>query len=293
MGQCGHANPVCQRIDCLPVTTTAFENIGETVVSKRAFTLIELLVVIAIIAILMAILMPSLKVAREQARSIHCRSNERTLTLAWLMYKDDNDAKLTCGMPEWASQGAWVQIPPGGVNSTVAEKKEYIKRGTLWSYVQKVEIYRCPSDRRQNSPYHNYAYRTYSIAGGMNGVEQKGGWEILPCIKYTDIKQPAEKLVFIAECDPRGYNEGSWVIQPKTRQWVDPFGIWHRDNSSTLSYADGHVDMHRWYSRGLIEWVEKALWNPPSFSFYRPPQDNEEMEDFEGILKAYAYRALL
>jgi prepilin-type N-terminal cleavage/methylation domain-containing protein len=263
------------------------------VVSKRAFTLIELLVVIAIIAILMAILMPSLKVAREQARSIHCRSNERTLTLAWLMYKDDNDAKLTCGMPEWASQGAWVQIPPGGVNSTVAEKKEYIKRGTLWSYVQKVEIYRCPSDRRQNSPYHNYAYRTYSIAGGMNGVEQKGGWEILPCIKYTDIKQPAEKLVFIAECDPRGYNEGSWVIQPKTKQWVDPFGIWHRDNSSTLSYADGHVDMHRWYSRGLIEWVEKALWNPPSFSFYRPPQDNEEMEDFEGILKAYAYRALL
>ena len=34
------------------------------------------------------------------------------------------------------------------------------------------------------------------------------------------------------------------------------------------------------YSRGLIEWVDKALWNPASFAFYRPPQDNEEMEDF-------------
>ena len=45
--------------------TTAFEDIGETVVSKRAFTLIELLVVIAIIAIPV----PSLKVAREQAPS--------------------------------------------------------------------------------------------------------------------------------------------------------------------------------------------------------------------------------
>ena len=262
-------------------------------VNKKAFTLIELLVVIAIIAILMAILMPSLKVAREQARSIHCRSNERTLTLAWLMYKDDNDGKLTCGMPEWSTRGAWMQIPPGGASSTIEQKKEYIKLGTLWPYVKKVEVYRCPSDRRQNSPYHQYAYATYSIAGGMNGVEPTGGWEILPCLKYTDIKQPANKLVFIAECDPRGYNNGSWVIQPKTKQWVDPFGIWHRDNTSTLSYADGHVDMYRWYSRGLIEWVQKALWSPPSFTFYRPPQDNEEMADFEGILKAYAYRSLL
>jgi len=64
---------------------------------RKAFTLIELLVVIAIIAILMAILMPALRVAREQGRSISCRSNVRTLTLAWLMYKDANDGKLVGG----------------------------------------------------------------------------------------------------------------------------------------------------------------------------------------------------
>ena len=259
---------------------------------RRAFTLIELLVVIAIIAILMAILMPSLKVAREQARSIHCRSNVRTLTFAWLMYKDDNDGKLACGMPEWADRGAWMQIPPGGASSTVEQKKEYIKRGTLYPYTRKVEVYRCPSDRRMNSPYHQYAYSTYSIAGGMNGVTQSGGWEIIPCIKYTDIKQPADKLVFIAECDPRGYNNGSWVIQPKSKQWVDPIGIWHRDNASTLGYADGRVDMHRWLGRGFIEWNLKALWEPGKFTFYRPPQDNEELEDFESVLRMYAYRAL-
>ena len=55
--------------------------------------------VIAIIVVLMAILMPSLRIAKEQARSINCRSNVRTLTFAWLMYKDENDAKLVGGHP--------------------------------------------------------------------------------------------------------------------------------------------------------------------------------------------------
>ena len=58
---------------------------------RRGFTLIELLVVIAIIAILMAVLMPALNIARDQARRIQCISNVKSLTLAWLLYKDDYD----------------------------------------------------------------------------------------------------------------------------------------------------------------------------------------------------------
>jgi hypothetical protein len=81
-------------------------------------------------------------------------------------------------------------------------------------------------------------------------------------------------------------------MDPKARQWVDPFGIWHRDNATTLGYADGRVEMQRWQSRGLVEWNLKALHNPPSFAFYRPPQDNEELEDFEFMLSGYAYKAL-
>ena len=259
----------------------------------RAFTLIELLVVIAIIAVLMAILMPSLKLAREQARSLHCRSNVRTLTMAWLMYKDENDGKLVNGFtPGPSDTPAWVVMPPNAATASVEEKKEYIKDGLLWPYVKEIEVYRCPSDKRKNSPGHQYAYRTYSVAGGMNGVAASGAWEILPCLNYTDIKQPATKYVFLAECDRRGYNNGSWVMNPRSRQWVDPFGAWHRDNTSTLGYADGHAEMQRWYSRGLIEWNLRSLYEPQSFSFYRTPADDEEWQDFDTMLKGYAYRAL-
>ena len=261
--------------------------------TKRGFTLIELLVVIAIIAVLMAILMPSLRIAREQARSITCRSNVRTLTLAWLMYKDENDNKLVSGQtPGPGGEPAWVFVPPNAENAGVEEKKKYIKQGLLWPYVKKIEVYRCPSDRRNTSPGHKYAYRTYSIAGGMNGVAATGAWEILPCLRYSDIKNPATKFVFLAECDPRGYNNGSWVMYPKSRRWVDPFGVWHRRNTSTLGWADGHVEMQRWFGEGLIAWCQKSLYAPQNFAFYRTPDSDDEWKDFEVALKGYAYRAL-
>lgn len=76
---------------------------------RNGFTLIELLVVIAIIAVLMAVLMPSLRRAREQARSITCRANVRSLCTAWLMYKDANDDRLVSAHCRWLGQqsGRW------------------------------------------------------------------------------------------------------------------------------------------------------------------------------------------
>lgn len=60
---------------------------------RKAFTLIELLVVIAIIALLLSILMPTLRAAKDQAKKTICTGHIKGLVLAVRMYVDDYDGK--------------------------------------------------------------------------------------------------------------------------------------------------------------------------------------------------------
>jgi prepilin-type N-terminal cleavage/methylation domain-containing protein/prepilin-type processing-associated H-X9-DG protein len=64
---------------------------------NRGFTLIELLVVVAIIALLIAILLPSLGKARERANLVKCSTNMRSITQALLQYSDQNNGQLIIG----------------------------------------------------------------------------------------------------------------------------------------------------------------------------------------------------
>lgn len=60
----------------------------------KGFTLIELLVVIAIIALLLAILMPSLRTAKERAKRISCGSNLKQISIGLRVFANENDDKI-------------------------------------------------------------------------------------------------------------------------------------------------------------------------------------------------------
>ncbi|MCH7921385.1 MAG: type II secretion system protein [Planctomycetes bacterium] len=74
---------------------------------KRGFTLIELLVVIAIIAVLMAVLMPSLTRVRKQARAVACQARLKSWGLFFNFYTSDHDGRFNQGHNIGGGRGLW------------------------------------------------------------------------------------------------------------------------------------------------------------------------------------------
>ncbi len=101
--------------------------------ARRGFTLIELLVVVAIIALLIAILLPNLAVARENAKRTKCASNQRMLAIAAIEYAMENKDWL-CPMQDSH------RLPNG-------RPCEGTWRVYLWEYYDKMpDVVDCPSE---------------------------------------------------------------------------------------------------------------------------------------------------
>ena len=74
--------------------------------TRAAFSLIELLVSIAVIGLLLGLMLPALSSARAAGRQVVCSSNQRQLSLAWMLYAGDyNDAAMPLAETQRLIQG--------------------------------------------------------------------------------------------------------------------------------------------------------------------------------------------
>lgn len=245
---------------------------------QRAFTLIELLVVIAIIAILMAILMPTLKRAREQGQRAACLGNLRQLQVAWILYADDNDDKVVSSEaggtwkslygPPWVGV-TWAADWSQGGQLTRDSQIKGIKDGALWPFVREIKLYECPTGFRGEM-------MTYAMMISNNGRSVDGSPQFKKRLKFPE---PALRTTFIDEglSSPDAYatryTQPQWWDQPVTR---------HGDGTN-FAFVDGHTEYHKWTG---LETIQQGRNNERRWSGDFFPRTEEGIEDVQWVQRS-------
>jgi prepilin-type N-terminal cleavage/methylation domain-containing protein/prepilin-type processing-associated H-X9-DG protein len=237
---------------------------------NASFTLIELLVVVAIIAILAALLMPSLKGARETAKSIACVNNLRQIYTAVLQYANDHDDCLpppiywfrtlgdlkyvgpsdptqTCNTTNWgwpASYPRWKTFCcPGEKGTWVACSGVPNKISTAYN----ADLDNCSYDHNWSMNW--YAYYSTSPPRRMSQrPDCPGGagaaWLYMDCQAYQGVGWY--------------WNYREWNIDANTDQVKYAFR--HPGNKANAVFLDGHCGtLQHMSATGQSAWV--TIWN--------------------------------
>lgn len=212
----------------------------------RAFTLIEVLVVVAIIALLVAILLPSLSLARTQAKSVQCGTNTRQIGLALQMYtmqyKHFPGHHLSSGRVLWPvrllpfmqkqHQTYWCPVAPKGT--------QWNGRDTIWPYL-------AWADQPGETALFAYGYNDWGIKEFTNphlGLGGHIGDPLFGELRVERVKNPSE-MIAIADND-------SGAIGGFTGEWdtaLDPINDSHKEwpgnrhmKGANVVFCDGHSE---------------------------------------------------
>jgi prepilin-type N-terminal cleavage/methylation domain-containing protein/prepilin-type processing-associated H-X9-DG protein len=213
--------------------------------TKKGFTLVELLVVIAIIALLMAMLLPSLRLAREQARQVACAANLRNLGLALVSYIDNNEQCLPPAEPrdklDTTSEDNWYINTDLLASMNVEPQRD--ADGIVLGPPADRTVLTCPSHpeptmTRNVSPLFPPEERPYALSYMINGtwrLSNRGGMRGSRR-QANEFRKPSDTL---ALCDGNGYYSARAVVLYEACP-AGNFEYRHIDNINVL-FLDGHT----------------------------------------------------
>lgn len=266
---------------------------------RRGFTLVELLVVIAVIAILAALLLPSLGRAKAQALSIACMNNLKQLQICSHLYAIDYEDRLPPNnyvydvesgqpAPGFSTNMTWC---PGLARYDISTAN--VESGLLFSYNRSVAIYRCPSDKsnvetpqgvRLNLP----RTRSYNLSQSINGYPVSSDLFISPPSYQKEseinIPSPSGLLTFI-DVHEAGILDSLFGVLPPG--WNRLFGmeeIWwdvpadRHNQGCNLSFADGHAERWRWRSPKTFQKIGQSISGADDLKDFRRLQNGVRPE---------------
>ena len=265
--------------------------------NRAAFTLIELLVVIAIIAILAAMLLPALNLAKQKAQATQCMSNLRQVMLGWQMYNNDSrglfpiNGYLGGAHPnDWPNGGPtkglnWVAgIMSGyqnGADDTDARLLVDSRYTQLAPYVSNPGVYRCPADHSASGPAGRGGarVRSYSMSQAVGALDLAGtprpegnlanlapppGGHWRTFSRENDLghgMEPSDLWVLVDE-NPDSIDDAGFAFEMPvggSAEWFNCPAKTH-GNSCCLAFADGHAEIHRWRQPAYIYTATYTTW---------------------------------
>lgn len=179
---------------------------------QSGFTLIELLVVMAILALLLAILLPTLKLAASITRQTVCLSNLRQLGIMAFLYSGEYDQKI---LPSARNSDPQLRYPNNQDNTLGGPPWYELLRETqgLDCSRDNASILHCPSDRRDKG-YCSYSANRYLMGFSSPRTQAE---QMFPIRKKTAVKGRFDNLILLGErgCTEEGdigKVDGQWSM---------------------------------------------------------------------------------